>query len=142
MPLASPWGRLDLGEFKALLEGMDRHLRSVPATAQVAKQQGKYLAGVANSVGLFAAQAGAGAGAAAKEPEPFVWKDMGSMAFIGGNEAAAKIPGFGVVQGQAAGALWRGFETSSQQSWRCRLSVAFDQVKVALFGRDTGTLRR
>ena len=37
------------GEFRALLEGMDKHLRSVPATAQVAKQQGFYLAEVANA---------------------------------------------------------------------------------------------
>ena len=42
-------GRLDEGEFRALLEGMDKHLRSVPATAQVAKQQGFYLAEVANA---------------------------------------------------------------------------------------------
>ena len=54
-------GRLDEGEFRALLEGMDKHLRSVPATAQVAKQQGHYLANVANAgERLF----GAGAGAA------------------------------------------------------------------------------
>lgn len=67
---------------------------------------------------------------------------MGSMAFLGGEEAAAKLPGIGVIQGAAAGALWRGFETSNQQSWRSRAAVAFDQVKVRLFGRDTSTLRR
>ncbi len=67
---------------------------------------------------------------------------MGSMAFLGGDEAAAKLPGFGVVQGAAAGALWRGFETANQQSMRSRSAVAFDQLKVRLFGRDTSTLRR
>jgi hypothetical protein len=64
------------------------------------------------------------------------------MAFLGGDEAAAKLPGIGVLKGAAAGALWRGFETANQQSLRSRAAVAFDQVKVRLFGRDTSTLRR
>jgi len=128
-------GRLDEAEFRALLEGMDKHLRSVPATAQVAKQQGHYLAAVANE----SPEAFFGG---AEAQRPFVWTDMGSLAFLGGDEAAARLPGFGVVQGVAAGALWRGYETSNQQSWRSRSAVAFDQIKVRLFGRDTSTLRR
>jgi NADH:ubiquinone reductase (non-electrogenic) len=128
-------GRLDEAEFRALLEGMDKHLRSVPATAQVAKQQGRYLADVANRApdGLF--------GSVDAAP-PFAWTDLGSMAFLGGDEAAAKLPGVGVLKGVAAGALWRGFETVNQQSLRSRSAVAFDQLKVRLFGRDTSTLRR
>jgi len=36
------------------------------------------------------------------------------MAFIGGGEAVAKLPGVGVLQGLAAGALWKSFETANQ----------------------------
>ena len=34
---------LDIGEFKNLLRTLDHELKSLPATAQVASQQGKYL---------------------------------------------------------------------------------------------------
>lgn len=34
---------LDIGEFKNLLRTLDHELKNLPATAQVASQQGKYL---------------------------------------------------------------------------------------------------
>ena len=34
---------LDIGEFRNLLRTLDHELKSLPATAQVASQQGKYL---------------------------------------------------------------------------------------------------
>lgn len=34
---------IDINEFKQLLHKLDRQLKSLPATAQVASQQGKYL---------------------------------------------------------------------------------------------------
>ena len=136
-------GMLSLDEFKALLAGVDSHLRALPATAQVAKQQGNYLADVANRglLGPPAAEA-VGAAAAATEPPPFVWSDKGSFAFIGGDEAVAKIPGVGVLRGMVAGGLWRGFETANQQSMRNRVSVAVDMAKTRVFGRDVSTLRK
>jgi NADH:ubiquinone reductase (non-electrogenic) len=138
-------GMLSLEEFKALLAGVDSHLRALPATAQVAKQQGNYLADVANR-GLLgpapAPEAGAAAAAAPAQPPPFVWSDKGSFAFIGGDEAVAKIPGVGVLRGMVAGGLWRGFETANQQSMRNRVSVAVDMAKTRVFGRDVSTLRK
>ena len=38
--------RLDIEEFKELLHRLDRSMKSLPATAQVADQQGKYLGGL------------------------------------------------------------------------------------------------
>ena len=119
-------GSLDRAEFASLLRGMDRHLRSLPATAQVARQQGKYLAGVFNNGGLKPG---------APRPPPFKWTDMGSLAFIGGNEAVARLPGVGVLTGLLTGLLWRGFETASQQSVRSRMAVTSDQVRSKLWGR-------
>ncbi len=124
-------GGLELGEFRELLAGMDKHLRALPATAQVARQQGVYLAGVANA-GHLGSPDGA---------PPFTWTDMGSMAFLGKDEAVAKLPGVGVVQGMAAAALWRGFETSNQQSWRNRAAVSIDMARTKIFGRDVSTIR-
>ena len=90
-------GALSLDEFQKLLTNMNRHMRSVPATAQVAKQQGEYLAAAFNK-GEFGLKSGDHLIA-----PPFEWKDKGSLAFIGSHEAVAKIPGFGILQGFAAG---------------------------------------
>jgi NADH:ubiquinone reductase (non-electrogenic) len=120
---------LTLDEFLKLITSMDQHLRALPATAQVARQQGFYLSQVANRGEL-----GRTSGAHLATP-PFVWSDLGSFAFIGNNEAVAKLPGFGVVQGVAAGLAWRGFETSQQQGMRSKMAVASDQIRSSLFGR-------
>ena len=120
---------LTLAEFLKLITSMDQHLRALPATAQVARQQGIYLSQVANRGEL-----GRTSGAHLATP-PFVWSDLGSFAFIGNNEAVAKLPGFGVVQGVAAGLAWRGFETSQQQGMRSKMAVAGDQIRSSLFGR-------
>lgn len=147
-------GKLDREEFNTLLQSVDANLRSVPATAQVAKQQGKYLASTFNSGKYRKNDVSSSSSsssttstttstiASESEPEPFVWKDLGSMAFIGGDEAVAKIPGAGVVQGYLAGLLWRGFETANQQSYRSKFAVLFDQARTRAFGRDVTTTRR
>ncbi len=122
-------GALTLDEFKALLSSMDAHLRALPATAQVARQQGVYLAAVANRGEL-----GRTSGEHLATP-PFAWRDLGSLAFIGSGEAVAKLPGFGVLQGIAAGLMWRGFETSQQQGMRSKVAVASDQIRSTIFGR-------
>ena len=49
----------------------------LPALAQVAEQQGKYLAKMLN------AAAGAGVEGQEKPPEPFVYRSLGSMALVG-----------------------------------------------------------
>ncbi|KAF0689620.1 Aste57867_18951 [Aphanomyces stellatus] len=120
--------RLSKQEFVDFVKAMDSHLRAMPATAQVAQQQGCYLARMYNA-GHFADKDKAGV------VEPFHWKDMGSLAFIGADEAVASIPGIGVLQGIATGMLWRGFETSKQQSVRSRFAVATDQIRSRIFGR-------
>jgi len=148
-------GKLDREEFNTLLQSVDANLRSVPATAQVAKQQGKYLASTFNSgkyrkndvsssssLSSSTTTTSTSTVASESEPEPFLWKDLGSMAFIGGDEAVAKIPGAGVVQGYLAGLLWRGFETANQQSYRSKFAVLFDQARTRAFGRDVTTTRR
>ncbi|OQR92795.1 nucleotide-binding domain-containing protein [Achlya hypogyna] len=116
---------LDKDEFVVLLKAMDAHLRSLPATAQVAQQQGEYLAQLFNKKQH-------------KDPTraaPFEWNNLGSMAFIGEHEAVASIPGAGVLQGYLMGLMWRGFETMKQQSYRSHFAVATDNIRTAIFGR-------
>ncbi|KAI7835537.1 hypothetical protein COHA_010565 [Chlorella ohadii] len=103
----------------------------LPALAQVAEQQGKYLARVLN------AQAWS---LGAAEPEPFQYRHLGSMASIGGTSAVLEL-------GDAKKPLvsWGGF--TSWVAWRSayltrlgtlkhRAYVAGDWTLTLLFGRD------
>merc|ERR1712061_612381 len=77
---------LDLDEFKDLLRGIDKNLRSFPATAQVAAQQGKYLSK------LFATGVPAGDQdsykKAAADTGPFTYFHKGALAYLGNGSAA------------------------------------------------------
>jgi NADH:ubiquinone reductase (non-electrogenic) len=121
-----------MAEFKQLLRDFDGLCRSYPATAQVAKQEGEYLAAAFNAGALLDEARGRG------YPE-FAWHNKGSLAFIGGGEAVASLPGIGIFKGWETGMLWKGFETSSQQSIKGRTSVLIDQVRASVFGRDIST---
>lgn len=115
-------GTLSLQEFERLLKIVDQKLKPLPATAQVAFQQGGY---VANSLNQLVK---------GKEPEMFVYKHLGSFSFIGGNQAVAEIQGktFG---GFGTWLAWRGIYWS-KISLRNKACLTFDWLKTSLFGRD------
>ena len=99
------------------------------ACAQVARQQGEYLAGLLKQ----------GLGPHGEVPEgavPFRYGHKGSLAYIGGDKAVMDVPNLGPIKGLAAGLLWRGFETYSQFSIRNILLVSMDWVRTKIFGRD------
>ena len=115
-------------------------MRNLPPTAQVAGQQGGYLAARFN-----------GEVDAAKGFEYF---HKGSMAYVGQDKAAAQVsmlksllppalqglPLIGddiVLTGSLAEVVWRGLYLDMQISNRNKLQVAFDWIKTAIFGRDT-----
>mmetsp|Transcript_75852 Transcript_75852/g.183339 ORF Transcript_75852/g.183339 Transcript_75852/m.183339 type:complete len:687 (+) Transcript_75852:73-2133(+) len=126
---------LDAGEFKGLLRGIDRNLRSFPATAQVAAQQGKYLAKV------FATGLPAGDfesyQKANEKAGPFTYFHKGALAYLGNGNAAFDVPVIGAITGPLAGIAWKGYETISQVSWKNRALVGWDWVRTEVFGRDT-----
>ncbi|KAG5460590.1 MAG: hypothetical protein BJ554DRAFT_7344, partial [Olpidium bornovanus] len=66
-------GRLDVDELKKLLDSVDQKLTSLPATAQVATQQGIYVAKRLNKM--------AKNGDDESGLDPFVYKHMGSLAY-------------------------------------------------------------
>eukprot|EP00316_Scyphosphaera_apsteinii_P023033 CAMPEP_0119339852 /NCGR_PEP_ID=MMETSP1333-20130426/99202_1 /TAXON_ID=418940 /ORGANISM="Scyphosphaera apsteinii, Strain RCC1455" /LENGTH=586 /DNA_ID=CAMNT_0007351471 /DNA_START=92 /DNA_END=1852 /DNA_ORIENTATION=+ len=131
-------GAVDLDEFKVLLNDVDSTLRSLPPTAQVAGQQGGFLAARLNG----------------ETQKPFKYFHKGSMAYIGQEKAAAQVsmlksllpealqglPLLGediVLTGRLAEIVWKFLYLDMQISTRNKLQVGFDWTKTILFGRDT-----
>ena len=94
-------------EFKKLLQEVDNALTTLPATAQVASQQGIYIASLLNnhlhSTTLL------------KEAPEFKYNHMGSFAYIGNNDAAIDLEQ-GAFSGLAAWLMWRSTYLSKQYS--------------------------
>merc|ERR1712100_638397 len=125
---------MTMSEFMKMCEELDNGLRAFPATAQVAKQQGNYLAEIFNSAkenGFEVLQ----------DPNArFNYEHKGSLAYIGKDSAVADIPGFAILKGLAAGLVWKSFETVSQVSLNNVFKVAADILRTKIFGRDISRL--
>ena len=124
-------GTLGTPELAALLSSMDRGLRTLPATAQVAKQEGEFVAELFRNAGASLAD-----GAAPDGLSRFEYRHKGSLAYIGNDAAVADIPGFAILRGVFAGLVWKSFETISQFSFRNQALVAADMLRAKIFGRD------
>lgn len=127
-------------------------------TAQVASQQGQYLAQMFGRIGLKAkyerklAKLRASGDASPEKLEnivkklnrvskvtPFHYSHQGSLAYIGSEKAIADLPLFNgnVASGGGAAMLfWRSAYVSTLYSVRNRTLVMADWMKVKLFGRD------
>lgn len=94
-----------------------------PATAQVAQQEGKYLARSFNRL------------ASGKQPEPFHYRNLGMLAYIGDRRALADLPN---VKGRGFGTFlfWRSAYLTRLVSLKNKLLVLFDWIKASIFGRD------
>lgn len=95
----------------------------LPATAQVAQQQGSYLA---KSLRGFRA---------GQPVEPFRFKASGMLAYIGGGEALADLPQV-KWSGRGAWVVWRSVYLTKLVSPANKIKVLFDWAKARLFGRD------
>ena len=96
---------------------------ALPATAQVAQQEGKYLAGALRDF-----QEG-------RTVQPFEFKASGMLAYIGGGEALADLPSV-KWSGRGAWLFWRSVYLTKLVSPANKVKVLFDWVKARLFGRD------
>jgi NADH:ubiquinone reductase (non-electrogenic) len=132
-----------LPEFLELVRDMDAALRALPATAQVAGQEGAYVAALL--AGGQLARAPAPAPGATPRVEvvhgtaPFRYVHKGQLAYLGAGRAALDLPfsgPLGVLRGWAVGELWRGLETWMQISARNRWMVASDWARSWWFGRN------
>lgn len=95
----------------------------LPATSQVAQQQGKYLARALTRR------------ARGQEVEPFRYKHLGMLAYIGDNKALADLDAV-KGRGWATWLFWRSAYLSRIVSIKNKTLVMFDWVKAKVFGRD------
>ena len=95
----------------------------LPATAQVAQQQGKYLARALDRLRRD------------RPAEPFHFKASGMLAYIGGGEALADLPTV-KWSGRGAWLFWRSVYLTKLVSLANKAKVLFDWLKARLFGRD------
>ena len=132
---------LDQEQFRELLKTIDSGLRALPATAQVARQEGEYLARLFAAAELgneTSASTAESTGDLAKQGVPgFEYFHKGSLAYVGSDRAVMDVPVVGPIMGLFAGLAWRGFETWSQISLRNQILVANDWARTKVFGRDT-----
>ncbi|KAG2608048.1 hypothetical protein PVAP13_4NG289100 [Panicum virgatum] len=134
----------DIEEFKKALSHVDSQVKSAPATAQVAAQQGYYLAECFNKMEKCK-----------EHPEgplrmtgesgrhffrPFRYKHLGQFAPLGGEQAAAELPGDWVSMGHSTQWLWYSVYASKQVSWRTRMLVVSDWTRRFIFGRDSSRI--
>ncbi|CAH1440071.1 unnamed protein product [Lactuca virosa] len=134
---------LNVEEFKSALSQVDSQMKNLPATAQVAAQQGSYLADCFNRMDECE-----------KHPEgplrfresgrhrfrPFRYKHLGQFAPLGGEQTAAQLPGDWVSIGHSTQWLWYSVYASKQVSWRTRSLVVSDWMRRFIFGRDSSQI--
>jgi len=94
-----------------------------PVTAQVAQQQGKYLAKALNKM------------AKGKSFKPFKFRDFGMLAYIGSHKALANTPQY-KGSGFTTWLFWRSVYITKLVSLKNKMLVLFDWFKTMLFGRD------
>ncbi|BAT73803.1 External alternative NAD(P)H-ubiquinone oxidoreductase [Vigna angularis] len=134
---------LNIEELKTALSKVDSQMKFLPATAQVASQQGTYLAQCFNRMEECE-----------KNPEgpirfrgegrhrfkPFRYKHLGQFAPLGGEQTAAQLPGDWVSIGHSSQWLWYSVYASKQVSWRTRALVVSDWTRRFIFGRDSSQI--
>jgi len=103
---------------------LDQKGQVLPATAQVAMKQGVYL----------------GKYFSGKKQKPFYFKSMGMLASLGSKTAIADLGGNVRFKGMLAWWFWKAAYLTRLVSMRNRVSVAFDWMKVRMFGRNTARI--
>eukprot|EP00249_Psilotum_nudum_P010650 c22678_g1_i1 orf=372-1991(-) len=112
----------------------------LPALAQVAERQGKYLAKELNRIGK-AGGGHQGTASRAGQGSPFVYRHLGSMATVGRYKALVDLRKSKESKGLSwAGftswLIWRSAYLTRVLSWRNRLYVAVNWATTFVFGRD------
>ncbi|CAA3016359.1 external alternative NAD(P)H-ubiquinone oxidoreductase B1, mitochondrial-like isoform X1 [Olea europaea var. sylvestris] len=134
---------VDIEGFKSALSHVDLQMKSLPATAQVAAQQGAYLSRCFN-LKLKHKHDPEGPrrfrGSGRHEFRPFRYRHFGKFAPLGGEQAAAELPGDWVSIGHSTQWLWYSVYASKQVSWRTRVLVVGDWTRRFIFGRDSSRI--
>ncbi|XP_074296554.1 external alternative NAD(P)H-ubiquinone oxidoreductase B3, mitochondrial-like isoform X2 [Silene latifolia] len=135
--------QIDIVTFKKALSEVDAQMKNLPATAQVAAQQGEYLADCFNRM-KDCEQNPEGPLRTRKEGRhrfhPFRYKHLGQFAPLGGEQTAAQLPGDYVIHGHSTQWLWYSVYASKLVSWRTRMLVVGDWMRKFIFGRDSSRI--
>eukprot|EP01018_Ginkgo_biloba_P021990 Gb_25889 [translate_table: standard] len=127
-----------IGDCAGFLESTGKP--ALPALAQVAERQGKYMAHLLNQLG----KAGGGRGGSSIDKalgDQFVYKHMGSMASVGRYKALVDLRQSKVAKGMSFAGfvswlVWRSAYLTRVLSWRNRFYVAVNWATTFVFGRD------
>ncbi|KAJ7047122.1 hypothetical protein C8F04DRAFT_1062771 [Mycena alexandri] len=135
---------LSLNELTMLLLEIGNKITSLPATAQVAAQQGKYvgkkLHKIARQRDVLEANAIAAEGSVDEAvAKPFKYLHLGSLAYIG-NAAVFDLGGHSFMGGLVAMYAWRSIYWNEQVSIRTRALLMIDWVIRGVWGRDLSRL--
>ncbi|KAH9744288.1 External alternative NAD(P)H-ubiquinone oxidoreductase B1 [Citrus sinensis] len=142
-PQGNPRREVDIEGFKLALSHVDTQMKSLPATAQVAAQQGAYLARNFNRRQQCKEHPEGPRrfrGLGRHHFRPFRYKHFGQFAPLGGEQAAAELPGDWVSMGHSTQWLWYSVYASKQVSWRTRVLVVSDWTRRFIFGRDSSRI--
>jgi len=153
---------IDKKEFEQVIIDIERNVKSYPATAQVASQQGEYLAKRFNAmakkgfdkpvqrVSVIQPALLAVPSASQTSPQfafplpvldpsydsPFQYKHLASLAYTGNEHAAIDLGDGRSVSGWSAYWLWKSIYFSTSVSMRTRILLASDWARSWIFGRD------
>lgn len=116
--------------FAAALAEVDKEMKMLPPTAQVAAQEGSYLAELLNGVPYEKLGHDGGF------DREFQYNHQGSLAYVGGENAVFQSD-LGVFKGLATYAMWKVVYFYSSVSFRMRLNLVFNWAKTWFLGRDT-----
>ncbi|CAG7851984.1 External alternative NAD(P)H-ubiquinone oxidoreductase B1, mitochondrial; AltName: Full=External alternative NADH dehydrogenase NDB1; AltName: Full=NADH:ubiquinone reductase (non-electrogenic) NDB1; Flags: Precursor [Serendipita indica DSM 11827] len=134
---------LTINEVATLLAELGNKITSLPATAQVASQQGKYLghklSKIARKEAILAANGISSDVGDDVVSKPFHYRHLGSLAYIG-NAAVFDYQGLSLMGGLAAMYAWRSIYWSEQVSSRTRALLMFDWVIRGIWGRDLSNI--
>jgi NADH dehydrogenase len=128
-------GILSLDEFKNLLSEVDKSIKTLPATAQVASQQGYYLGRILSQMYQTKGKSWNSSDLETLN-SPFLYRHMGSMANIGGEQAVVDFDNGWIGEGNMSFWLWKSVYLSKQVSLKTRILLASDWLKLWVFGRD------
>ncbi|KAG7898493.1 hypothetical protein KL907_005253 [Ogataea polymorpha] len=146
VPKYDPEGRrkLNFDQVKLLMKEVDSKVTSLPATAQRANQQGKYmgkklskLRKSSTTLSINDIVDGDIDNAIAR---PFKYRHLGSLAYIGNSAVFDFAPGYSFVGDIVAVYLWRSIYFAQSVSFRTRVLLFMDWLNRGIFGRDILTV--